>query len=234
MKRIFSIVAALCFLSAQSLDAQRLTILHTNDTHSHIDPQRGGRDDGKLGVIERAAFIDSVRTADGRRNVLLLDAGDFDQGSSYFTVLGGRRYYRMSTQVQTFGRKKTATAVAHVTKGRGEIRVNGVPLELVRPEILRSKVEEPLQIAGGDKLQKINIRIRVNGGGYVAQIYAIRQAISKALVAYYANSDEECKNTLRESFIKYDRSLIVADPRRAEAKKFGGRGARARRQKSYR
>ena len=77
MKRIFSIVAALCFLSAQSLDAQRLTILHTNDTHSHIDPQRGGRDDGKLGVIERAAFIDSVRTADGRRNVLLLDAGDF-------------------------------------------------------------------------------------------------------------------------------------------------------------
>ena len=90
MKRIFSIVAALCFLSAQSLDAQRLTILHTNDTHSHIDPQRGGRDDGKLGVIERAAFIDSVRTADGRRNVLLLDAGDFDQGSSYFIVLGGR------------------------------------------------------------------------------------------------------------------------------------------------
>lgn len=75
---------------APALNAQKLTILHTNDTHSHIDPLRGGRDDGKLGVIERAAFIDSVRLADGRRNVLLLDAGDFDQGSSYFTVLGGQ------------------------------------------------------------------------------------------------------------------------------------------------
>lgn len=68
----------------------RLTILHTNDTHSHIDPERGGRDAGKGGVIERAAFIDSVRAADGRRNVLLLDAGDFEQGSSYFTILGGK------------------------------------------------------------------------------------------------------------------------------------------------
>lgn len=68
---------------------RNLTILHTNDTHSHIDPVRGGLQDGLGGVIERAAYIDSVRIADGRRNVLLLDAGDFGQGTSYFSMFGG-------------------------------------------------------------------------------------------------------------------------------------------------
>ena len=72
-----------------ALAAQRLTILHTNDTHSHVDPVRSGADAGLGGVVERAAYIDSVRAADGRRNVLLVDAGDFSQGSSYFTILKG-------------------------------------------------------------------------------------------------------------------------------------------------
>ena len=66
-----------------------LTIIHVNDTHSHFEPVR--QDDGSMwgGVIERAAFIDSVRKADGADNVLLLHAGDFSQGSSYFTELNG-------------------------------------------------------------------------------------------------------------------------------------------------
>ena len=76
-------------LSASVLDAQKLTILHVNDTHSHIDPERSGDYKGRGGVIEQAAFIDSVRLAEGRKNVLLLHAGDFSQGTSYFTELGG-------------------------------------------------------------------------------------------------------------------------------------------------
>ena len=72
-----------------SLNAQDLTILHVNDTHSHIDPQRSGDYKGRGGVIEQAAYIDSVRCADGKRNVLLVHAGDFSQGTSYFTELGG-------------------------------------------------------------------------------------------------------------------------------------------------
>ena len=69
--------------------AQDLAILHFNDTHSHIDPQRSGEYSGLGGVIEQAAYIDSVRSAVGRRNVLLLHAGDFGQGTSYFTELHG-------------------------------------------------------------------------------------------------------------------------------------------------
>lgn len=73
------------------------------------------------------------------------------------------------------------------------------------------------------------------GGGYVSQIYAIRQAIAKSLVAYYQKYvDEASKQEIRDVLLQYDRSLLVADPRRCEPKKFGGRGARSRFQKSYR
>lgn len=86
MKRIlvaFLIAAACCACQP------RLVILHVNDTHSHFEPVKGGDRDGLGGCIERAAFVDSVRDARGADNVLLVHAGDFSQGSSYFTELGG-------------------------------------------------------------------------------------------------------------------------------------------------
>lgn len=90
-------------------------------------------------------------------------------------------------------------------------------------------------IVGLDKFAGVDIRVRVTGGGHVSQIYAIRQAIAKSIVAYYQKFvDEHSKNLLKQAFIQYDRTLLVADSRRAEPKKFGGPGARARYQKSYR
>lgn len=65
-----------------------LTILHVNDTHSYIEPVRVGEYAGKGGILERAAYVDSVRKADGPENVLLLHAGDYSQGTSYFTSFG--------------------------------------------------------------------------------------------------------------------------------------------------
>jgi small subunit ribosomal protein S16e len=53
--------------------------------------------------------------------------------------------------VQCFGKKKTATAVAHCKQGKGLVKVNGKPLSLVQPQILRFKVYEPLLILGLDK-----------------------------------------------------------------------------------
>uniref|UniRef100_A0A914DGN5 Small ribosomal subunit protein uS9 n=1 Tax=Acrobeloides nanus TaxID=290746 RepID=A0A914DGN5_9BILA len=137
--------------------------------------------------------------------------------------------------VQVFGRKKNATAVAYAKKGKGLIKVNGRPLEHVQPEILRLKLQEPLLIVGKDRFAGLDIRIRVKGGGHVSQIYAIRQALAKSLVAFYQkNVDEQSKKELKEQLVMYDRGLLVADPRRREPKKFGGPGARARYQKSYR
>jgi len=101
--------------------------------------------------------------------------------------------------------------------------------------MLQDKLHEPIYLLGKEKFAAVDIRVRVNGGGHVSQIYAIRQAISKALVAYYQKYvDEASKKELKDILIQYDRTLLVADPRRCEPKKFGGPGARARYQKSYR
>merc|ERR1711934_893278 len=137
--------------------------------------------------------------------------------------------------VQTFGRKKTAVAVAYCKKGRGLIKINGCPIELVEPEMLRYKVFEPILLLGRERFANVDIRLRVKGGGYTSQIYAIRQAIAKSVVAYYQKYvDEASKREIKDILMSYDRTLLVADPRRCEPKKFGGPGARARRQKSYR
>ncbi|EFJ49664.1 component of cytosolic 80S ribosome and 40S small subunit [Volvox carteri f. nagariensis] len=142
----------------------------------------------------------------------------------------------MATQsVQTFGRKKTAVAVAYCKQGNGLIKLNGQPLELVKPEALRFKVFEPILVIGRQKVKNLDIRLRVKGGGHVSQIYALRQAIAKAVVAFYQKYvDEQSKQQIKDALLQFDRTLLVADPRRCEPKKFGGRGARARFQKSYR
>uniref|UniRef100_A0A2K5L347 Small ribosomal subunit protein uS9 n=1 Tax=Cercocebus atys TaxID=9531 RepID=A0A2K5L347_CERAT len=117
--------------------------------------------------------------------------------------------------VQVFVRKKTAAAVAHCKRDNGLIK--------------------PVLLLGKERFAGVDIRVRVKGGGHVAQIYAIRQSISKALVAYYQKYvDEASKKEIKDILIQYDRTLLVADPHRCESKKFGGPGACARYQKSYR
>ena len=94
--------------------------------------------------------------------------------------------------VQTFGRKKNATAVAYCKRGKGLIKVNGRPLEQVEPKALQYKLQEPILLLGKDRFADVDIRIRVKGGGHNSQIYAIRQALSKSLVSYY----QKCKSRL--------------------------------------
>ena len=127
---------------------------------------------------------------------------------------------------------QTATAVAQTKEGRGLIHVNGSPITILQPEILRFKVYEAVLAAGEENFADIDIRLRVKGGGHTSQVYALRQAIAKAVVAYHAKYiDASSALELKKKLVSYDRSLLIADPRRAEPKKFGGHGARARRQK---
>ena len=84
MKRIYIMVCLL--LSAAIACAQeRLTILHTNDTHSCIDPEK----DGGAGVLNRALLLEQLRDSLGSSNVLLFDCGDFSQGSLYYNTFKG-------------------------------------------------------------------------------------------------------------------------------------------------
>lgn len=80
-------------------DLVNLTILHTNDVHSHIDPfpMDGGRNQGLGGVARRATIIDKIRSTE--KNVLLLDAGDIFQGTPYFNLFGGELEFKLMTRL---------------------------------------------------------------------------------------------------------------------------------------
>lgn len=79
----------------QSLGSMQLTVLHTNDVHSHIDPQKAdGRKYGGLGgASKRAALIEQIRQEG--QDVLLLDAGDLVQGTPYFNFFDGKVEYEL-------------------------------------------------------------------------------------------------------------------------------------------
>ncbi|KAK2565494.1 40S ribosomal protein S16 [Acropora cervicornis] len=129
----------------------------------------------------------------------------------------------MSQSVQVFGRKKTATAVAHCKRGNGLLKINGCPLHLVEPSTLRYKVQEPILLLGKERFEGVDIRVR-----------PFVKLLPSHWLLTIKNVDEVSKKEIRDILVQYDRSLLVADPRRSEPKKFGGPGARARYQKSYR
>ncbi|MDR2874173.1 MAG: 30S ribosomal protein S9 [Methanobrevibacter sp.] len=129
--------------------------------------------------------------------------------------------------IHTSGKRKTAIARGTIKEGKGRIRVNKSPIELYSPELARLKLQEPLIIAG-DIVNDVDINIKVFGGGVMGQAEAARMVIAKGLVQWSQDMD------LKEKYIQYDRTMLVGDPRRSEPKKYGGPGARARKQKSYR
>lgn len=129
--------------------------------------------------------------------------------------------------VNTSGKRKTAVARVSVKKGKGLVRINSKPVEIYEPEIARYKIMEPITIAA-DYMKNLNIDVTVDGGGFMGQASAVRTAIAKGILEYTGDPN------LKIAFIDFDRSLIVSDSRRKEPKKPLGRGARKKRQKSYR
>ncbi|MDI6888270.1 MAG: 30S ribosomal protein S9 [Methanocellales archaeon] len=129
--------------------------------------------------------------------------------------------------VNTSGKRKKAIARATIKSGSGRIRVNKKPLEILEPELARLKILEPLTLAG-NVVTGLDIDVNVRGGGVMGQADAVRTAVAKGLVEWTNDA------SLKEAFLEYDRNLLVSDARQKERKKFGGPGARAKRQKSYR
>jgi small subunit ribosomal protein S9 len=128
--------------------------------------------------------------------------------------------------ILTIGKRKTSIAKAIIRKGKGRVRINRTPLEIYEPELARLKILEPLRLSG---LQdSVDINVEVKGGGFMGQTEAVRTAIGKALIEFSKDRG------LRDRFYEYDRTLVKNDPRQKEPKKYGGRGARAKKQKSYR
>jgi small subunit ribosomal protein S9 len=112
---------------------------------------------------------------------------------------------------------------------------------MINQESAREVILSPLEIAG-DLRTKVDISVRVKGGGFMGQAYAAATAISRALTGWTKSKKEpkehpfpkQTRTDLRKRLNDFDKHLLSGDARRKEPKKFGGPGARRRKQKSYR
>lgn len=109
------------------------------------------------------------------------------------------------------GKRKRAVARGFFRQGKGVIKVNSIPIELVRPEVLRLRMMEPLMILG-ENWKKFDGKVTARGGGPQGQADAVRQVIARAF-------SELIGPEARKAFLSYDRNLIVYDPRRTEPHK---------------
>jgi small subunit ribosomal protein S9 len=129
--------------------------------------------------------------------------------------------------VAASGKRKTAVARAVAFSGNGRVFINNVPLELFKPEIAKLKIAEPIEVVGRDVADKVDVHVKVAGGGIMGQAEATKVVISNILSAFGGEA-------VRKRLLAYDRRMLVGDSRRTEPKKFGGHSARRRKQKSYR
>ena len=121
------------------------------------------------------------------------------------------------------GRRKSAVARVFLNAGKGDIVVNGKPVdEFFSRETGRMIVRQPLALT--DSLNRFDIHVNVNGGGESGQAGAVRHGIARALIDY----DEMLKPVLKKA------GLVTRDAREVERKKVGLHKARRRKQFSKR
>ena len=139
------------------------------------------------------------------------------------------------------GQRKTCRAVATISKGRGKVRINNIPVELLQPAVAKELVITPLLLIG-ELRNKVDINVSVEGGGFMGQAFASAVAISKALTGEGKGGRDpkdhplakNVREEIRKKINEFDIHFLSGDPRQSESKKFGGPGARRRKQKSYR
>ena len=139
------------------------------------------------------------------------------------------------------GQRKTSRATATISKGNGKVRINNIPAEVVEPEVAREVVLVPIHLIG-ELRNKIDLSVKVHGGGFMGQAFASAVAISRALTGEGKGGKDpkdhplskSIREEIRRKITEYDRHFLAGDPRQTESKKFGGPSARRRKQKSYR
>jgi small subunit ribosomal protein S9 len=129
----------------------------------------------------------------------------------------------MAEIINTTGRRKTAVARAYLKQGSGKVLINDKPLEeYFHDSDYRAKAIQALTVT--ENQDKMDVKVRVYGGGLSGQVGAVSLAIARAVVAY----DESTRPALRGA------ELLTRDPRMVERKKYGQKKARKRFQFSKR
>jgi small subunit ribosomal protein S9 len=137
--------------------------------------------------------------------------------------------------------RKTCRALATISRGNGKVRINNVPAEVMEPKIAKEMVLTPIRLLGEIR-NRVDINVKVQGGGFMGQAFASAVAISRALTGDGKGGRDpkdhpltkSMREEVRRKILEFDRHLLSGDPRQTESKKFGGPGARRRKQKSYR
>jgi len=137
--------------------------------------------------------------------------------------------------------RKTCRALATISKGNGKVRINNVPAEILEPKIAKEMVLTPINLLGEIR-NRVDVSVKVRGGGFMGQAFASAVAISRALTGEGKGGRDpkdhpltkSVREEVRKKIMEFDRHLLSGDPRQTESKKFGGPGARRRKQKSYR
>jgi small subunit ribosomal protein S9 len=83
-------------------------------------------------------------------------------------------------------------------------------------------------MVAGETADNVDIKVKVHGGGFMSQAEAVRMGIAQGFVKWTRGK------RMRTAYLAYDRTMLAGDSRRKEPKKFGGPGARRKKQKSYR
>lgn len=220
MKHIISVLVSILAACALGF-SQDLVILHVNDTHSHEEPLcDGGLQGGMGGVIERAAYVDSVRTAVGKKNVLLLHAGDFSQGTSYFTELGGDieidLINAMKYDVVTLGNHEFDNGIEELARRLGNLKCPVVCANYDFSELVLGKYVKPYAIVrkGGMKI------------GVIGLLTDVTRVVQKSIAdkmkrfddievankwADYLKNEEHCDMVIALTHIGFD-SVGMNDP----------------------
>lgn len=137
--------------------------------------------------------------------------------------------------------RKTCRALATISKGNGKVRINNIPAEVLEPMVAKEMILTPINLLGEIR-NRVDVNVKVQGGGFMGQAFASAVAISRALAGEGKGGRDpkdhpltkSVREEIRRKIIEFDRHLLSGDPRQSESKKFGGPGARRRKQKSYR
>lgn len=209
MKKILYILA-ICMTAAAC--QPKLVIIHTNDTHSHFDPVRGGERDGLGGIIERAAFVDSVRAEYPADKVLLIHAGDFNQGTSYYSELHGQLEPKMINALSydciTLGNHELDDGIESLAQRVSMIECPVICANCEFPEVLQKEIS-PYAVIERGRMRIGLIGMESDISQMVAATIAqrIRQLDNVEVInkwASYLRKEEKCNFVILLSHLGYD------------------------------
>lgn len=214
------VMAAVFFSVGASETVGRIVILHTNDTHSIIDPYF---EDNLGGVARRKVLIDSVRAAEP--NVVLVDAGDAVQGSLYFTLFGGEVEQKVMNalgyDIQILGNHEFDNGMASLKKYLDGLNADLLTTnyDLSSTDIKNDFKPYTVKTVGGKRIGFMGINVEPRGliDSLKSQGVVYLDAVKAAnAMAWYLKNIEHCDYVVAVSHIGYDEAGGASDRSIAE------------------